>query len=166
MLLGSVTHGLAAHGDCPLTVVRGLEPEDVRNEVVVGVGEDPVESRSALAYAFAAAQRRDASLHAVRAWRPMESQRGAPDFTEIRERERQAVEDLLEPLRPSFPDVNVEISAEHGNAVPVLIEAARQVRLLVVGAHRRRGPFSVGAGYVIDGLLAHSPTPVAVVPAR
>ena len=51
-----------------------------------------------------------------------------------------------------------------GNPVPLLIEAAHDTRLLVVGAHRHHGPLAVGAGYVVEGLLAHSPTPVAVVP--
>lgn len=46
----------------------------------------------------------------------------------------------------------------------VLLDAARRGQLLVVGAHRRRGPFSMGAGYVIDGVIAHSPVPVAVIP--
>ena len=166
MLLGSVTHGLAAHGDCPLTVVRGQVPEDVLNEVVVGMGADPVESRSTAVYALAVAQRHRASLRAVRAWRPFEGHRGTADFSENREEGRQEIERLLEPLRALFPDVNTKVAVADGNPVPILIEAARQTRLLVIGAHRRHGPFSVGAGYVIDGVLAHSPTPVAVVPTR
>jgi nucleotide-binding universal stress UspA family protein len=60
--------------------------------------------------------------------------------------------------------VDVSTAAMRGNAVPMLIEAARGSRLLVIGAHRRRSPLSVGAGYVLQGLLSHSPTPVAVVP--
>lgn len=165
MLLGSVTHGLAAHGDCPVTVVRGQEPTDVLNEVVVGISEDPVESRSALAYAFAAAQRHGASLRAVRAWQPSEGP-GTVDSAENREQEQHAIEDMLAPFGAKFSDVSVRITVEQGNPVPILIEAVRRTRLLVIGAHRRHGPFSVGAGYVIDGVLAHSPTPVAVVPAR
>jgi nucleotide-binding universal stress UspA family protein len=46
----------------------------------------------------------------------------------------------------------------------MLSEAAADARLVVVGAHRRRTLFSVGAGHVVDGLLAHCPTPVAVIP--
>ena len=166
MLLGSVTHGLAAHGDCPLTVVRGPVSEDGLNEVVVGFGADPVEARSAAAYALAVAQRHGASLRAVRAWRPFEGHRGTADFSAAHEEERQEIEGLLEPLRALYPDVDTKITVAEGNPVPILIEAARRTRLLVIGAHRRHGPFSVGAGYVIDGVLAHSPTPVAVVPAR
>ena len=47
---------------------------------------------------------------------------------------------------------------------------ARHPRLSVtsevseLGAHRRRGPHSVGVGYVVQGVLSHTRTPVAVVP--
>jgi nucleotide-binding universal stress UspA family protein len=68
-------------------------------------------------------------------------------------------------LREEFPDVEVKISAHDANTVPALIAAALDGALLVVvGGHRRRGPLSAGAGYVVDNLIAHCPTPVAVVP--
>ena len=67
-------------------------------------------------------------------------------------------------IRAEFPDVPVSVDVVSGNAVPTLIDAARGARLLVVGAHRHHGPLSVGAGYVVQGLLAHSQTPVGVVP--
>ncbi len=167
MLLGSVSRKLAAHAHCPLVVVRGEQPEDVLNEVVLGV--EPGQKESAIRYAFAAAQRYGATLHAVRAWQPRATYSGPmgtrfSDFSEIRDEERKAVEHLLEPFRSSFPSVKTEITAERGNPVPILIEAARETRLLVVGAHRHHGPLAVGAGYVAEGLLAHSPTPVAIVP--
>jgi nucleotide-binding universal stress UspA family protein len=78
--------------------------------------------------------------------------------------EAAAVDKLLEPFRSSNPKVDVEVTAGRGNTVPILIEAARDTRLLVVGAHRHRAPLVVGAGYVVDGVLAHCPVPVAVVP--
>jgi nucleotide-binding universal stress UspA family protein len=167
MLLGSVSRRLAAHAHCPLVVVRGEQPEDMLNEVVLGV--EPGQKESAIRYAFAAAQRYGATLHAVRAWQPRATYSGPmgstfSDYTEIRNVEHKAVEHLLEPFRSSFPSVKTEITAERGNPVPILIEAARETRLLVVGAHRHHGPLAVGAGYVAEGLLAHSPTPVAVVP--
>ena len=43
-------------------------------------------------------------------------------------------------------------------------EAANGARLLVLAAHRHRAPLSVGAGYAVDGLIAHSPTPLAIIP--
>jgi nucleotide-binding universal stress UspA family protein len=167
MLLGSVSRRLAVHAHSPLVVVRGDQPEDVLDEIVLGV--EPGQPTEAIRYAFDAAQRHGAVLHAVRAWWPRSTYTGPmgtnfSDFAQIRTQEREAVEHLIDPFRPAFPDVKVEITATRGNPVPVLIEAARDTRLLVVGTHRHYGPLSVGAGYVVDGLLAHSPTPVAVVP--
>jgi nucleotide-binding universal stress UspA family protein len=167
MLLGSVSRKLAVHTHSPLVVVRGDQPESLLDEVVVGV--EPGESTDAIRYAFDAAQRYGAVLHAVRAWWPRSTYTGPmgtnfSDFAQIRTQEREAVEHRIDPFRTAFPGVKVEITATRGNPVPVLIEAARDTRLLVVGTHRHYGPLSVGAGYVVDGLLAHSPTPVAVVP--
>jgi len=167
MLLGSVSRKLAAHAHSPLVVVRGDQPEDVLDEVVLGV--EPGQPADAIRYAFDAAQRHGAVLHAVRAWWPRSTYTGPmgtnfSNFEQIRKQETEAVEHLIDPFRTAFPGVKVEITATRGNPVPVLIETARETRLLVVGTHRHYGPLSVGAGYVVDGLLAHSPTPVAVVP--
>ncbi|HTJ71107.1 MAG TPA: universal stress protein [Actinospica sp.] len=167
MLLGSVSRRLAAHTHCPLVVVRGQESGIALDEVVLGV--EPGQHDEPIRYAFEAAQRYGAVLHAVRAWHPHATYEGpmGTNFTnlaEVRDQERRSVENLLAPFSTAYPSVKVEVTAQRGNPVPVLIETARDTRLLVVGAHRHRGPLSVGAGYVVDGLLAHSPTPVAVVP--
>ncbi|HTJ70917.1 MAG TPA: universal stress protein [Actinospica sp.] len=169
MLLGSVSRKLAAHTHSPLVVVPGygFEFERVLNKVVLGV--EAGQEQSAIRYAFAAAQRYGAVLHAVRAW-PPDTASSTPmntrlaEIARIRGDEREAVEGLLAPFRSSFPDVKVKISAVRGSPVPVLIEEAWDSRLLVVGAHHRHGALSVGAGHVIEMLLARSPTPVAVVP--
>jgi len=68
------------------------------------------------------------------------------------------------PALEQFPDVKLRTEVAEGNSVAAPIDAAAGTRLLVVGAHRRRGPLSVGAGYAVDGLLAHSPAPLAIVP--
>jgi len=102
----------------------------------------------------------------VRAWWPHPAYGGFyPGDLERTETEQVAdAETLIKGLREEYPDVDASTSAMRGNAVPMLMEAARGSRLLVIGAHRRRSPLSVGAGYVVQGLLSHSPTPVAVVP--
>ncbi|HTJ70435.1 MAG TPA: universal stress protein [Actinospica sp.] len=167
MLVGSVSRRLAAHAHCPLVVVRGGLPGEPLNEVVLGV--EPGQDAAPIRFAFAAAARYGALLHAVRVWHPhavYSSVAGGycEDLDQTRADEIGTVEKLLEPIAADFPGVPVQISAGRGNTVPVLTEAARDTWLLVVGAHRHRGPLSVGAGYVVDGLIAHSPTPVAVVP--
>jgi nucleotide-binding universal stress UspA family protein len=53
----------------------------------------------------------------------------------------------------------------NGNAVTTLIAASTGARLAVLGVHHHHGPLSIGAGYVVQGVLSHARTPVAVVPA-
>lgn len=167
MMVGSTSRKLARHARCPLVVVHDGLAAETLDEVVLGV--EPDQDDAPIRYAFAAASRYGAVLHAVRVWRPhamYSSVAGGycEDLTETRSAEIESVRKLLEPVAGSYPDVKVEVSAGRGNTVPVLIEAARGTRLLVVGAHRHRGPLAIGAGYVVDGLLAHAATPVAVVP--
>ena len=183
MLLGSVSRTLAMHARGPMVVVRGPEPEQASGPVVLGVGLRPNES--AIEYAFAAARRYAARLRVVRAWvppTPMMAGLGLPgaaalgmaggpgalsEPTTVQDSDEDEAADaarIIEPVRARYPDVRTEIVARMGNAVPVLNEECSATRLIVVGAHRGRGPFSVGAGYVVEGLLAHSPVPIAVVP--
>ncbi|HEV2637073.1 MAG TPA: universal stress protein [Actinocrinis sp.] len=111
-----------------------------------------------------------ASVTVVRAWRPAAAYSGyggydaAPDLAAIQTAEGADVATLVKAVRQEFPHVDTITRVVRGNPVPVLTNAALGSRLLVVGAHRRRGPLSVGIGYVDQGLLSHSPTPVAVVP--
>lgn len=172
MLLGSVSRKLAVHTPCPLVVVRGERTDRADNRVVLGVGRK--HSQAAVRHAFEAAARQGATLQVVRAYYPsvdfsgvaavltLDEGHAESDQVEA-EKEARAV---IEPWIADFPDVAVEFRAVEGNAVPVLIDAARDARLLVVARHRRHGLLPVGAGYVVDGVLAHSPTPVAVVPDR
>ncbi len=164
LLLGSVSLKLAAHAHCPVVVVRGTRATDLRNEIVLGV--EPDESEAPIRFAFATAAALGARVRAVRAWTPHPSYAGyyhAADGITEHDHERD-VADLLKAAREEFPDVPVVTDVEFGNAVPTLVETATGSRLLVVGAHRHRSPLSVGIGYVVQGLLSHSPTPVAVVP--
>jgi len=180
MLLGSVSHALAVHADGPLVVVRGAEPEKADGPVVLGVGLNPAES--AVEFAFAAARRYGTSLRVVRAWMmPLPSvaagMRGSAGFglgepaalfaPEAQDSDADEAGDAARavvPVRKRYPEVRVEISAVAGNAVPALSDVGAGARLIVVGSHRHRGLFSVGAGHVVDGLICHSPAPVAVIP--
>ncbi|MBR7828031.1 universal stress protein [Actinospica sp. MGRD01-02] len=182
MLIGSVSRALAMHARGPIVVVRGPEPEHANGPVVLGVGLDP--NDSAIEFAFEAARCYGAPLRVVRAWVPpmpvaglglpgaaamgMAGGPGAlPTPSTMEDSDEQEADDAMravEPFRRRYPDVQTEIVAHIGNAVPVLTGQCAATRLIVVGAHRRHGPFAVGAGYVVEGLLAHSPVPVAVVP--
>ena len=168
MALGSVSRRLAAHARCPLVAVPAeMTPEKPFADVVVGI--EPHQAEAPVTYAFEAAERYHAQLNAVRAWWPPRMHLPTADASRARlgashSEETQDLEALLEPFRSSYPKVDLGIMAWRGNAVPILTEAADGSRLLVVGAHRHRGPLAVGAGYVVDGVIAHTRTPVAVVP--
>jgi nucleotide-binding universal stress UspA family protein len=180
MLLGSVSRALATHAQGPLVVVRGPGPEEAQGAVVLGIGLDPADS--AVEFAFEAARSYGTRLRAVRAWWPTAPDVGLgvpgsmpiglgvpsalylPELQITDEQAQTEAERAIERVRSRFPDVAVEVAAIEGNAVPAVCEAAADARLVVVGAHRRRGPLAVGAGYVVEGLLAHAPVPVAVIP--
>lgn len=170
MLVGSVSRKLSLHAPCPLVVVRADPLEAVRDEVVLGIG--PKHAPAAIRFAFEAAHRYGAELVASRVWTSSLEYGGmvAPgamwiaDYESYREAAALAARKAVEPFEAEFPDVKTRIKTGQGNPVAALSEAANGARLLVVAAHRNRGPLSVGAGYVVDGLIAHSPVPLALVP--
>jgi nucleotide-binding universal stress UspA family protein len=178
MLLGSVSRAVAVHAEGPVAVVRGVhEPAD--GPVVLGVGSE--EADAAAEFAFQAARRYGTGVRIVRAWWPIPPLGGMampdgvgpalatpgvigttqPQVTE--EEERTWARQIVARASEAHPDVAVEFQVEAGNPVQVLCEAAADARLVVVGAHHRR-LLSVGAGYVVEGLLTHCPAPVAVIP--
>jgi nucleotide-binding universal stress UspA family protein len=167
LLLGSVSLKVAAHAHCPVVVVRSEQEADPAQEIVLGV--EPYEAAAPIEFAFATAEALGARLRAVRAWCPTPAY-GGHDYDPgalAREHEGDGeIATLLKEARQKHPDVHVRTVVVCGNTVPTLIEASRGSRLLVVGAHRRTSALSLGAGYVVRGLLSHSPTPVAVVPIK
>ncbi|HEV2639428.1 MAG TPA: universal stress protein [Actinocrinis sp.] len=165
LLLGSVSLKVAAHAHCPTAVVRGQQAGEPLNEIVLGV--EPDQAEAPIRFAFDSAARFGATLTAVRGW-PSQTEYGgyyfAEDFDARAQAEQADLTALLEAVRADYPDVPVTMHAVSGNPVPILIGASVNTRLLVVGSHHHHGPLSLGAGYVVQGLLAHSPAPVAVVP--
>ncbi|MBS2961516.1 universal stress protein [Actinocrinis puniceicyclus] len=165
--LGSVSARLVAHAHCATVVVRGYDHDDERTgEVVLGMQDDQADE--AIRFAFEQAVRYGAALRAVHAWAPYPAH--AQDYlSETDILARQAAERMIEQLkamREKYPDVPVAISVQRGHPSAVLADASTSARLVVVGAHRRLAPLSLGVGPVIHGLLGHVHAPVAVVPIR
>ena len=165
LLLGSVSLRTAAHAHCPTIVVRGT-PDDggPRDEIVLGVERD--EDLAPIRFAFESCERLGTRLTVVRAWLSAPSYAGhfLTDEPAGDKEQLDDVDQLLKRVRAQYPEVRVTLRTVRGNAVPSLIDAAHHARMIVIGAHRRRAPLSVGAGYVVQGLLSHADTPVAVVP--
>ena len=167
MLLGSVSLKVAAHALCPTVVVRGEQAGNPLDEIVLGI--EPDQAEAPVRFAFETAAELGAAVMAVRVWWPHTGYGGycvAEDLEDRGVGEKADLIALLKAVREDYPDVHVSTETIRGNPVPMLIGAAQGSRLLVVGSHDQHGPLSVGVGYVVQGLLAHSPTPVAVVPIR
>jgi nucleotide-binding universal stress UspA family protein len=166
MLIGSTILEVAAYAHCPTVVVRGEDQGGPPGKILLGV--EPGQADASIRFAFAAAAEVGAEVSAVRAWWPKAGYGGydPPSMTGGRmQAQRADIADLLKPAREDYPQVNVSTHVVSGNRVSILVGAALGAHLVVVGAQRHRGPLSMGAGYVVRGLLAHSPAPVAVVPA-
>jgi nucleotide-binding universal stress UspA family protein len=173
LLLGSVSLAVAARAACPVVVVRGAPP-NIRGSlgrIVVGVG-DAAERTGAVRFAAREAQARGCALTAVRAWRRPAHEHGddplvADDAAQaLDERASTELEDALREAVREHPDLSVRRHTAEGPAHRVLLDAAADADLVVVGAQRRHGHFGLQLGRAAHTLLHHSACPVAVVPQR
>ncbi|MFJ4747183.1 universal stress protein [Streptomyces albogriseolus] len=169
LLIGSTAVHLAAHGRCPVLVVR--EGGDEKGPVVVGVDGSAAGER-AIEFAFAEASLRGAPLRAIHAWTlwnapPSELHEGADTYVAmpegVAEAEERLVSEALAGCRERYPGVSVESRALRGQTREALIEASRSARLLVVGARGRGGFAGLMLGSVSQAVLHHAHCPVALV---
>jgi nucleotide-binding universal stress UspA family protein len=162
MLLGSVSHRTAAHAHCPVVVVREEAAEPVRNEIVLGI--EPDQDAAPIRFAFASAAQLGTTVTAIRAWFPQAAYGGYAVMIPAMDEQQEDVDQLLKATREDFPQVEVTTQYVNGNTVEALIDASEGARLVVLGSHHHHGPLSIGVGYVVQGMLSHAHTPVAVVP--
>ncbi|QFG21272.1 universal stress protein [Actinomadura sp. WMMB 499] len=162
LLLGSNGLRMAGHLPIPVVIVRG---RDDGEEIVVGV--DLLRGMEEnLEYAFGAALLHKARLRIVHAWQlppSMQPTVTALDRDQTRVELGEALAGLVAPYRARHPEVEVVEELRCEQPVAALVEAARNARLLVVGAHRHRRPLPA-LGAVGHGAVHHAPCPIAVVP--
>ncbi|MFF5336188.1 universal stress protein [Streptomyces sp. NPDC013181] len=172
-LLGSYGQQVIAAAKRPVISVRaGGEPARTEGgEVVVGQQGTPEDSDAVLGFAFGEAAARGAALRAVRAWTlpPVfayspGSMLLANEAGGLEPFERKALAEALAPWRTRFPDVPVTEHVEIGGAGEVLLSAASDAQLLVVGRRTRHAPVGTRIGSVAHAALHHARCPVAVVP--
>jgi nucleotide-binding universal stress UspA family protein len=173
LLLGSVSLAVASRAACPVVVVRGAQPniQGSFGRILVGVG-DSAERTGAVRFAAREAQARGSALTAVRAWRrPAHEHRDHPlvadDAVQAHdERASAELEDALREAVREHPGLSVHRRTAEGPAHRVLLDAAADADLVVLGAERRHGHFGLQLGRAAHTLLHHSACPVAVVPQR
>ncbi|MFI9152443.1 universal stress protein [Streptomyces sp. NPDC053367] len=169
LLVGSTAVHLAAHGRCPVLVVRE-HPQDT-GPVVLGV-DGSTAGEQAVDFAFAEAALRKApllALHAYTDWNaplPPPQDAGMPYANPpgaLAEEERRLLAEALAGHRERYPDVVVEHHVVHGPTREALIEVSRSAQLMVVGARGRGGFAGLLLGSVSQALVHHAHCPVAVV---
>ncbi|HEY8481814.1 MAG TPA: universal stress protein [Spirillospora sp.] len=168
LVLGSTAVELAAHAPVPVVVVRALPARPgAGGPVVVGVDGSPA-SLEAAELAFAEAHLRGTDLVAVVAW-PAEVKTGPMplvDAETLREAARDRLDRLVAPLRDRYPGVRVRTEVLTGPPRQVLLDAAKEAGLLVVGSRGLGGFRGLLLGSVSNALLHHADAPVAVAGSR
>jgi nucleotide-binding universal stress UspA family protein len=164
LVLGSVAVALAAHGACPVVVVRGTA-RNQEGPVVVGVDGSSV-SEAALAFAFEAAAARGVELVAVHAWLPTAIDRALEplvDWDVVAVEEDAILAERLAEWGQKYPQVTVRRTVVRDGAARALVDATRDGQLVVVGSRGRGNAAGLLLGSVSHGVLHAANCPVAVV---
>ncbi|KJK40755.1 universal stress protein UspA [Streptomyces variegatus] len=169
LLLGSTAVHLAAHGRCPVLVVRGRP--DPNGPVLLAVDGSPA-GEKAVEFAFAEASLRGVDLVTLHVWntRSERAYEGPGDplnvvvnIERLRDEEQRLLDDTLSPWQERHPRVTVRRVLARSRVRPALIEASREAQLVVAGARGRGGFTGLLLGSVSQALLHHAHCPVAVV---
>ncbi|MFB8754578.1 universal stress protein [Streptomyces nigra] len=171
--LGDVSMPVVARAERPVVMVRAEAPEAATppapaSRVVValklnGSSEDLLDfafhSASARGLPLLAVHGRNVPLHARLPW-------GADhEVTEEMTRDaRDALRTALRPWHEKYPQVDVAESIRLANPSQVLVQAAADAALLVVGRRAHRHGLAPHLGPVAQAAIHHGRCPVAVVP--
>ncbi|MGC2998904.1 universal stress protein [Streptomyces sp. G35A] len=170
LLLGSTVVQLAAHGHCPLLVVRGRPAP--RGPLLLAVDGSPA-GNAAAGFAFAEAALRGVPLVAMHVWNtwseptpyegPADPLNVVVDLDRLRERHQRLLEEAVAPWRDGRPEVSVELRLERARVRHALLDATRDSQLVVTGARGHGGFTGMLLGSVSQALLYHAGCPVTVV---
>jgi nucleotide-binding universal stress UspA family protein len=152
LLAGSTAMQLAAHGACPVTVVRGAETSE-QGVIVLGM-DGSSHALAAADVAFSRARRTGVDLVALYHEAPSDADAGA-------------VATQIELLGRRYSDVKFTCRAGQGSsAAMALIEAANDLDagMIVVGTRGRGGLRGLIAGSTSRAVIEHADCPVTVVP--
>ena len=166
-VLGSVATGVVHRTHGPVIVVHGPVAHDAPlNRIVVGIdGYD--ESRPALDWACDLAAQTGATLEFVHAWeypyRTKDAVFGSPQ--EVMQRDATALVDrVVAGLAESHQAAITATHVLEGLTFDVLIDAAKDADLIVVGSRGRGGLRSLLLGSVSRKVVQHASCTVAVIP--
>ncbi|MFJ9542482.1 universal stress protein [Streptomyces sp. NPDC101225] len=169
LLLGSTAVRLAAHGRCPLMVVRGRAAPT--GPVLLAVDGSPA-GQAAVEFAFAETALRKAPLVARHVWNTWSEGAyegpGDPltavvvDVAHLRETGQHLMDVAVASSQEDVPQVAVERRPVRSRIRPALIDVSRQAQLVVTGARGRGGFTALLLGSVGQALLHHAHCTVTV----
>jgi nucleotide-binding universal stress UspA family protein len=133
--------------------------------IVVGVdGSEP--SLNALRWAGEQARMTGATLRVLTTWEVATGTGWVPTFPVDYDPQavaRQALDEAVTETLGADPDVAVERIVKEGHAAPVLLAAAKDADLLVVGSHGHGAFAGMLIGSVSEHLVRHAPCAIVVV---
>lgn len=165
LLLGSTAVALVRHARCPVVVHRGDLVPSSRRRIAVGV-DDSQDALQVLDFAFTQAQLHGEPLTVVHAQHFTPTTSTDDPFAEPSwaDGDHVDVAAAIEERLRQHPDVVVDNVIRHGTPGGLLLDLADEVRLLVVGIHRRGRAAELTFGATAVWLVEHASCPVAVVP--
>jgi nucleotide-binding universal stress UspA family protein len=176
-LLGSIAFAVTAHAFCPVVVVRGDRQQlpGPNRPILVAVDGSPG-SDAAVRYAVDVASGTKAAVTMLTAYQGSGSQiwaeadlytedKGGPSFGTVAEQAAGTVAaDAVRTALDLNPLVEVTARVVEGASLQVLISAAADYGLLVMGARGHGGFAGLRLGSISHGAICSAPCPVTVVP--
>jgi nucleotide-binding universal stress UspA family protein len=166
LLVGSTSLALAGRAYCPVVLVR--DDEERTGPVVVGV-DGTGASEPAIAFAFAEASARKATLVALHAWADslfelaLAGNNAPLDLDRYRRAGEEVLAERLAGWQEKYPDVRVDRKVVHDQPGHALRIASREAQLLVVGRRGRGGLRDLVIGSTSQHVIHHATCPVAVI---
>jgi nucleotide-binding universal stress UspA family protein len=166
LLRGDTATGVAARATVPVVQIPAEWQPEHRGTVLVGV-EAPRHAGELLKDAFALAQRRDATLVALHAWKLPSGYddiiESRVDLEEWRREGTIEMEALLRDWRAVYPDVKVEVRVVHDHAGHALVEASRTADLVLIVRRAHGVPAASHLGGTARVVLRASHCPVRII---
>ena len=165
---GSTAWQVATHALCPVVVVHDLRDAAARTSVVVGV-DGSRGAASALAYAFARADRAGLDVVAVHGWHQtaldnLHYDRDADlQIRTLQQLQLAQLASWVAPAATRFPHVAVRSVAVQEHPARALLHEAELAQLVVVGSRGLGGFRGLLLGSVGMALLREAEAPVAIV---
>lgn len=173
-VVGSVALQTVAHTKCPTALLRAetkASHEELPGDAPVVVGIDLYRfSEDVVSFAFETAARNSRPLLAVYGWQlppayGIAPSPYAPDLIEEQHYERsQELAEALHSWQQKFPEVRTDSRVLTESPADLLMDAAADAWLLVVGRRNRRSRIGSHVGPTAHAVMHHARTAVAIVP--